>query len=1392
MRQFILTMMLTLLSVGAWAQETNDYVPATDTRELDISDDTEDANPMESLHGEWRLVGWNDKGSWFEVDSSYVSHQHLTIDFKENGYVMAYSMANEICVGRLTLNGNEMIFGGEMRGWSTEVYVDMMENEFFEDHICDIKSYQLEGNLLRLYYTDDDYFVFSNEYLQQAKGEKYFYYNKDTKIPLIQNKKKVVVSIPKDCETIGERILANTQVLGTIIDNDFFDIYVITRSDYEKLTSLDFWKEDSKSVILTSCYFTEKDEELYATPYLNVELKKEKDIDLLTSYTEEYGIKIVKRVSEWMPLWYILCVTPDCKISPLECANKLWESGDFAAAVPDLAFGMLEKPIIPKENDIVNYRPFIEDGKVWRVMHGNISGKANFVNYYFSDEEIVKNNDKTYRTLYEQKDEEISPRSVGLLREEDGRVYLYDKNTNTEKIAYDFTLNEGDKFELQYEGGLPCEVTKVDSLVQQGNRLKRITFNITNGMGEVYEGTWIEGIGTYEEPLSIYPSTDPNSWSSSLEYVKSEKIGYWAFPFKFYRLRGQPMILGEDHSSEVSEEQWGHDDLHYKFIPGHPIGDDKDTLHVYGKMWLNCAPDQYMYCEEEGLMERNITLHTDAFLEDRDCFGYYDVDLRFPFFSATSGVQYTVTDKEGVHQVELRKDLEYRPFIEEGKVWKVGEFDQYGTFLPRLSYYYFDGDTIVGGKACKRMMCRHEANKGFEFEDGSLSYTNYAGAFYEENKQVYFALPTNDWFDRLYDFGAEIGETIDIYDWAKILEPHTSPFTITKKEEENSEFFKGICIEVNEKEELSHIKAVWREGIGGKEGPINNLSDRDALMSCTVGDEVLYKNPYFEDLYPDIESGESTPTPTAKRRVDFTHVVKKKPKAPQRRIQESEDVAVSGEYTQTALTIDLGTLQDTYAVTITDPSGQSVYAKDVKTNRVLALDIDISAYNTEDAYTITLENEDEIFEGNFRLSDLTNDLKYIELTKEERELVKNNNEFAFRLFNKARDDESCIMSPLSITYALGMLNNGADGQTREEINQVLGNVDNAASPELINQFCQKLLTEAPQLDKETTAEIANTIYVNRGTGYELQQGFVDKVNEYYDAQPQALDFYDDATIDIINQWADDHTHGMIPEIVDKTSFDHNAASILLNAIYFKGVWANKFDKAMTQDETFNGVETQPMMHQMEEFLYTENDLYQAVRLPYGNGAYEMTIFLPRKGKTIGEVLSQMDGKNWRPRYQSLYQVDLKMPRFQTETELPLNDTMKELGMPTAFTMGAEFPYFGNRDVFISQMFQKAKIELDEEGTKAAAVTEIWMAESACTDVAEFHANRPFFYIISEQSTGAIFFIGQYMGENPALAINSPALPLSKANNTYYDLTGRRVTTPTKGIYIHNGKIVMVK
>ena len=290
-----------------------------------------------------------------------------------------------------------------------------------------------------------------------------------------------------------------------------------------------------------------------------------------------------------------------------------------------------------------------------------------------------------------------------------------------------------------------------------------------------------------------------------------------------------------------------------------------------------------------------------------------------------------------------------------------------------------------------------------------------------------------------------------------------------------------------------------------------------------------------------------------------------------------------------------------------------------------------------------------------------------------------------------------------------------------------------------------MLTEASTLDKETTAEIANTIYVNSGIGYELQPGFVEKANTYYDATPTALDFNDDATIGIINQWGNEHTHGMIPSIVNQNTFNRQATSYLLNALYFKGAWVNKFDKANTNEEPFNGGANVPMMHQKEEFDYTENDLYQAIRLYYGNKAYLMTIFLPREGKTIADVLAAINGKNWRFRSNDNYIVDLKMPRIKSETDLNLVPIMKALGMPTAFTEAAEFPYFGNLAFFIDDMFQRAVIDLDEEGTKAAAITYVSGATSVPREVS-FHANRPFFYIISEQSTGSIFFIGQYTGQ----------------------------------------------
>ena len=387
------------------------------------------------------------------------------------------------------------------------------------------------------------------------------------------------------------------------------------------------------------------------------------------------------------------------------------------------------------------------------------------------------------------------------------------------------------------------------------------------------------------------------------------------------------------------------------------------------------------------------------------------------------------------------------------------------------------------------------------------------------------------------------------------------------------------------------------------------------------------------------------------------------------------------------------------------------------------------------------------------LSNENNDLKQISLTRAEQLLVKGSNEFAFNLFRKVISQKSEIVSPISVTYALGMLNNGAAGETQAEINKVLGFGDTGADG--INDFCRKMLTEAPNLDKLTKVMIANTIYMNKG--YQLKSDFITKANTFYDAEPETRDFNDGKTRDVINKWGNDHTEGMIPEVLKEDEFDPSAVSYLLNAIYFKGAWSEKFDKGNTKDETFTtetGEKKQvPMMHQEHVFNYTEDETCQALSLPYGNNAYCMTILLPKEGKTINDVAQTLTAETWKKKKLRMhgFNVDVKLPRFESKSDLGLIEIMSALGMPTAFTQAADFSNFCNAPTHIGLMKQVAKIKLNEEGTEAAAITVIMMDLSASGRPSEpqrvnFHATRPFLYVISELSTGAIFFIGQYMGD----------------------------------------------
>lgn len=378
----------------------------------------------------------------------------------------------------------------------------------------------------------------------------------------------------------------------------------------------------------------------------------------------------------------------------------------------------------------------------------------------------------------------------------------------------------------------------------------------------------------------------------------------------------------------------------------------------------------------------------------------------------------------------------------------------------------------------------------------------------------------------------------------------------------------------------------------------------------------------------------------------------------------------------------------------------------------------------------------------------------LKLTRSEQDMVACSNDFAFNLFRRVYDEEkSQILSPISITYALGMLNNGAAGETRRQINEVLGFGDTGADG--INAFCQKMLNRASLLDEQTKVLISNTIFMNRW--YNLLPTFVEKAKTYYNAEPETRDFYDGKTLDVINQWASDHTEQLIEKVLEEREFNPDAVSYLLNAIYFKGEWSQKFDKGDTREELFDNRVNVNMMHLEHQLPYAEKDDYQVLSLPYGNESYSMTILLPKEGKTIADVTKDLTAEGWSKMWNTgvPYEgaiVDVKLPRFETQTELDLNKLMSRLGMPLAFDPEhAEFPDFCNVATYIGLMKQVARIKLSEEGTEAAAVTVIGVNLTSAGPTpspvrVNFHATRPFLYVISERSTGAIFFIGQYLGK----------------------------------------------
>lgn len=358
--------------------------------------------------------------------------------------------------------------------------------------------------------------------------------------------------------------------------------------------------------------------------------------------------------------------------------------------------------------------------------------------------------------------------------------------------------------------------------------------------------------------------------------------------------------------------------------------------------------------------------------------------------------------------------------------------------------------------------------------------------------------------------------------------------------------------------------------------------------------------------------------------------------------------------------------------------------------------------------------------------------------------------FSFDLYReiaKTEKKENFCLSPLSASLCLGMVMNGADGNTYAEMQKVLG--FEGFTNEQINEYVQMMQTELPKLDGRTIFTNANSLWIK--DGYTLLPEFIQTNKTYYDAEV-CNEPFDNSTLEKINGWCNKKTNGLIPDIIDR--IPDNIISYLINAIYFKGVWTNEFKKSDTKDEPFymaNGQTIKvPTMKQTQSNNFFANEEVMAVELPYGNEAFSIFLFMPANPdeKNLDDIIKGLDQETWQSWNELLYPktMTIYLPRFLIKTEKNLIETLNSLGIHDAFnSFSADFTKMSiTNELYIGLLKQKTYIELNESGTEAAAVTIAGMIDSSAAPhiPTEIRFDHPFGYVLKEKSTGAILFAGK--------------------------------------------------
>lgn len=376
-------------------------------------------------------------------------------------------------------------------------------------------------------------------------------------------------------------------------------------------------------------------------------------------------------------------------------------------------------------------------------------------------------------------------------------------------------------------------------------------------------------------------------------------------------------------------------------------------------------------------------------------------------------------------------------------------------------------------------------------------------------------------------------------------------------------------------------------------------------------------------------------------------------------------------------------------------------------------------------------------------------------------VVLANNKFAFDIYSQYKDtDDNIFLSPFSISSALAMTYEGAKGDTAAQMQSVFGF---PLDDEILRTSYAAIFSQLNKKDSESTVSLANALWIDKK--YELQDNYLNIVSDYYGGKATNLDFKADNEQSRlrVNRWVEDTTNNKIKSLIREGSLDPNTKLLLTNAIYFKGSWLNEFYEEDTEDRNFkvnnkNTIKTPTMLRYGDYYSYTEDENQQVIELPYKRNTLSMMIILPRIGKqsVVEASLSAKKIDDW-DKEMSEQKVKIFIPKFKIETSYKLGDTLRDMGMPLAFSDNADFSSMnaiGEEGLKISEVIHKAFVDVNEEGTEAAAATDVFCeitgipTEEPVDKLKIFRANRPFMFLIRDTGSGNILFLGR---------INDPTL-----------------------------------